>query len=42
MSSVYYGGSIRMKPEPEMLNRDPMIEGGYERTKEVAEVWRNE
>ncbi len=29
MSSVYYGGSIRMNPEPEMLNRDPMFEGGY-------------
>ena len=29
MSSVYYGGSIRMNPEPEMLDRDPMFEGGY-------------
>ena len=29
MSSVYYGGSIRMNPEPEMLNRDPMFEEGY-------------
>ena len=29
MSSVFYGGSIRMNPEPEMLNRDPMFEGGY-------------
>ena len=29
MSSVYYGGLIRMNPESEMLNRDPMFEGGY-------------
>ena len=29
MSSVYYGGSIRMNPEPEMLDRDPMFEEGY-------------
>lgn len=29
MSSVYYGGSIRMNPEPEMLNRDSMFEEGY-------------
>lgn len=29
MASVYYGGSIRMNPEPEMLNRDPMFEEGY-------------
>ena len=29
MSSVCYGGSIRMNPESEMLNRDPMFEGGY-------------
>ena len=29
MSSVFYGGSIRMNPEPEMLNRDPMLEEGY-------------
>lgn len=37
MSSVYYGGSIRMNPEPEMLNRDPMIEGGY--PNEVPKVY---
>ena len=29
MSSVYYGGSLRMNPEPEMLDRDPMFEEGY-------------
>ena len=29
MSSVYYGGSIRMNPDPEMLNLDPMFEEGY-------------
>ena len=29
MSSVCYGGSIRMKPEAEMLDLDPMFEGGY-------------
>ena len=29
MSSICYGGSIRMNPESEMLNRDPMFEGGY-------------
>lgn len=29
MSSCFYGGLIRMNPEPEMLNRDPMFEGGY-------------
>ena len=29
MSSVCYGGSIRMNPESEMLNRDPIFDGGY-------------
>lgn len=37
MSSIYYGGSVRMNPEPEMISHDPMFEGGY--PNEVPKVY---
>ena len=32
MSSIYYGGSVRMNPEMKDVSNDPMIEGGYTHT----------